>query len=127
MRKLAAGIWRTSWQPRWKPVLRPIIGIAVRGREHGALRRHPGLHVGYRPAKLPRPGLRHTGLQRLFFRIYTHTGNCRTEYRFAPRIAQSQPKNRRPASYSLGLFLGRSEEHTSELQSLMRISYAVFC
>src|SRR3546814_8245213 len=28
----------------------------------------------------------------------------------------------------LGLFVGvRSEEHTSELQSLMRISYAVFC
>src|SRR3546814_4028481 len=25
------------------------------------------------------------------------------------------------------LFGGRSEEHTSELQSLMRISYAVFC
>src|SRR3546814_10338541 len=25
------------------------------------------------------------------------------------------------------LFLGRSEEHTSALQSLMRISYAVFC
>src|SRR3546814_10699961 len=25
------------------------------------------------------------------------------------------------------LKLGRSEEHTSELQSLMRISYAVFC
>src|SRR3546814_7698759 len=25
------------------------------------------------------------------------------------------------------LFIGRSEEHTSELQSLMRISYAVFC
>src|SRR3546814_5487760 len=24
-------------------------------------------------------------------------------------------------------FLGRSEEHTSELQSLMRLSYAVFC
>src|SRR3546814_2533465 len=26
-----------------------------------------------------------------------------------------------------GLFFARSEEHTSELQSLMRISYAVFC
>src|SRR3546814_1715547 len=26
-----------------------------------------------------------------------------------------------------GLVAGRSEEHTSELQSLMRISYAVFC
>src|SRR3546814_1527301 len=31
---------------------------------------------------------------------------------------QSQTRNRRTA---------RSEEHTSELQSLMRISYAVFC
>src|SRR3546814_6375505 len=27
----------------------------------------------------------------------------------------------------LDRFAGRSEEHTSELQSLMRISYAVFC
>src|SRR3546814_3186389 len=27
----------------------------------------------------------------------------------------------------LSLFFFRSEEHTSELQSLMRISYAVFC
>src|SRR3546814_3986826 len=27
----------------------------------------------------------------------------------------------------IGSALGRSEEHTSELQSLMRISYAVFC
>src|SRR3546814_4339119 len=27
----------------------------------------------------------------------------------------------------IGEFAGRSEEHTSELQSLMRISYAVFC
>src|SRR3546814_699107 len=26
-----------------------------------------------------------------------------------------------------GISIGRSEEHTSELQSLMRISYAVFC
>src|SRR3546814_3583583 len=26
-----------------------------------------------------------------------------------------------------GVYIGRSEEHTSELQSLMRISYAVFC
>src|SRR3546814_2629754 len=36
-------------------------------------------------------------------------------------------------SYALSLLVGcflyarRSEEHTSELQSLMRISYAVFC
>src|SRR3546814_1930362 len=31
------------------------------------------------------------------------------------------------ALWSMGLGLDRSEEHTSELQSLMRISYAVFC
>src|SRR3546814_8693189 len=31
------------------------------------------------------------------------------------------------APLTLFYFQGRSEEHTSELQSLMRISYAVFC
>src|SRR3546814_10228376 len=31
-----------------------------------------------------------------------------------------------PSAYEAG-FMSRSEEHTSELQSLMRISYAVFC
>src|SRR3546814_9536646 len=31
------------------------------------------------------------------------------------------------AKSALGMHWGRSEEHTSELQSLMRISYAVFC
>src|SRR3546814_9965781 len=32
-----------------------------------------------------------------------------------------------PVYYPWRLFEWRSEEHTSELQSLMRISYAVFC
>src|SRR3546814_1927909 len=32
-----------------------------------------------------------------------------------------------PAIITTDLRLNRSEEHTSELQSLMRISYAVFC
>src|SRR3546814_1003484 len=31
------------------------------------------------------------------------------------------------ARQTVGNYPGRSEEHTSELQSLMRISYAVFC
>src|SRR3546814_2534030 len=31
------------------------------------------------------------------------------------------------ASHTVSPCAGRSEEHTSELQSLMRISYAVFC
>src|SRR3546814_4487545 len=33
----------------------------------------------------------------------------------------------RRIGYYVQLIGGRSEEHTSELQSLMRISYAVFC
>src|SRR3546814_5064784 len=33
----------------------------------------------------------------------------------------------RPAVVEAALRVDRSEEHTSELQSLMRISYAVFC
>src|SRR3546814_3792773 len=39
----------------------------------------------------------------------------------APRIPPSYPPSAAAAPRS------RSEEHTSELQSLMRISYAVFC
>src|SRR3546814_9309409 len=31
------------------------------------------------------------------------------------------------SAFSIPTFRSRSEEHTSELQSLMRISYAVFC
>src|SRR3546814_18802548 len=39
-----------------------------------------------------------------------------------------EPIRRRPGAVQIQLFDdGRSEEHTSELQSLMRISYAVFC
>src|SRR3546814_4059402 len=34
---------------------------------------------------------------------------------------------RRLGLFRCGLWGGRSEEHTSELQSLMRLSYAVFC
>src|SRR3546814_10678584 len=41
---------------------------------------------------------------------------------------QSRPGRARVAGQRrFGAFSGRSEEHTSELQSLMRISYAVFC
>src|SRR3546814_10101124 len=35
--------------------------------------------------------------------------------------------DRIPVAPEVPIFLLRSEEHTSELQSLMRISYAVFC
>src|SRR3546814_1632384 len=40
--------------------------------------------------------------------------------------AEAQPTCPPPIPFAPSI-LGRSEEHTSELQSLMRISYAVFC
>src|SRR3546814_3609512 len=44
------------------------------------------------------------------------------------RLEQSREAGGLPALFLLkSAILMRSEEHTSELQSLMRISYAVFC
>src|SRR3546814_1157645 len=51
--------------------------------------------------------------------------------RFCPRIRTHSVKRLQITLIEPGQFrwrrFGRSEEHTSELQSLMRISYAVFC
>src|SRR3546814_3015668 len=49
--------------------------------------------------------------------------------RFSGHMRRAQPQRASaPNSVSSGpVRAGRSEEHTSELQSLMRISYAVFC
>src|SRR3546814_2920727 len=43
------------------------------------------------------------------------------------KIALRPVSRNRPSRLLPGTNSGRSEEHTSELQSLMRISYAVFC
>src|SRR3546814_6228033 len=42
------------------------------------------------------------------------------------RVLQANHRSSRPF-HDWNLTIWRSEEHTSELQSLMRISYAVFC
>src|SRR3546814_20459307 len=47
-------------------------------------------------------------------------------YRHAPKATRC-PRRHRCDSWPDHAQAGRSEEHTSELQSLMRISYAVFC
>src|SRR3546814_9549215 len=56
--------------------------------------------------------------------------------RFAKEMSikrSTMPRRRQGSGLTLGFIRaaprrsGRSEEHTSELQSLMRISYAVFC
>src|SRR3546814_9753501 len=49
-------------------------------------------------------------------------GSCNKRRYSLSALASARPSDRRSSGSS-----GRSEEHTSELQSLMRISYAVFC
>src|SRR3546814_1861576 len=52
-----------------------------------------------------------------------------TEHRLAEGVKGrfGLRRQRAPRLGQMPRLLGRSEEHTSELQSLMRISYAVFC
>src|SRR3546814_8051152 len=45
----------------------------------------------------------------------------------AVKLFQATDASGTPQPITGGIGVGRSEEHTSELQSLMRISYAVFC
>src|SRR3546814_7838978 len=56
---------------------------------------------------------------------------CRRSFSLWCRAADSAPSLRRRRSLSIAIRRAssrlRSEEHTSELQSLMRISYAVLC
>src|SRR3546814_4292647 len=59
---------------------------------------------------------------RRWLRILKVSGPTR-RYSMKPRERQ----NRSAASFASSTANRRSEEHTSELQSLMRISYAVFC
>src|SRR3546814_8059939 len=68
--------------------------------------------------------------------LFPYTTLFRSPF-FSARFAYASPTQlnscgrkvwRNFASHSqIGMPLRRSEEHTSELQSLMRISYAVFC
>src|SRR3546814_9149471 len=50
-------------------------------------------------------------------------GHAKTSRRIGPGFPSRLPARK----VSANRFCDRSEEHTSELQSLMRISYAVFC
>src|SRR3546814_8948732 len=78
-----------------------------------------------RPCVL-RPGIRETctGLSVKNPRRFRLWIRCPDDTKKRPRRVLSTPAP--PASPFPSLLL-RSEEHTSELQSLMRISYAVFC
>src|SRR3546814_14678217 len=52
---------------------------------------------------------------------------CRKDGKFGTRSRADRGDPALQLKIGIGVELERSEEHTSELQSLMRISYAVFC
>src|SRR3546814_2654519 len=70
--------------------------------------------------------------------LFRSLGAAHSRLRFTPTALVRKCPWREPSGLQLGTrwmrqcrrsarATGRSEEHTSELQSLMRISYAVFC
>src|SRR3546814_2006835 len=79
------------------------------------------------PAQSCAPRVRSTGSQAFWARMVPNPPGE------APIIATGLPAKMRGMSaggreaQSIAFLNTRSEEHTSELQSLMRISYAVFC
>src|SRR3546814_2145644 len=54
-----------------------------------------------------------------------HCAPCSRDFSSSYSVS-GMPRGRKPSASRAATFT-RSEEHTSELQSLMRISYAVFC
>src|SRR3546814_4255520 len=56
-----------------------------------------------------------------------HNNGYETAYGHMTAYARGIDEGKRVRQGQVIGFVGRSEEHTSELQSLMRISYAVFC
>src|SRR3546814_6076905 len=62
---------------------------------------------------------------------YRHVARCSCHFKAALQAGEARKRDRRfrqrHAHHRGGGDGGRSEEHTSELQSLMRTSYAVFC
>src|SRR3546814_7301964 len=68
-------------------------------------------------------------LYAVFLRMQTGPHSYFFSYSYPDkRRRPAGPPPREPSTpLSVGLLAARSEEHTSELQSLMRITYAVFC
>src|SRR3546814_1594690 len=85
-----------------------------------------------RAAAAPRRGLpdqwRHQATLRTRVTVAVlHVGRQQPARSAQPRFRRHRSRTPQPAATGVRERDARSEEHTSELQSLMRISYAVFC
>src|SRR3546814_10492495 len=85
---------------RW--TMRACVILLARSVKHTGVRRRPGLLQTKEPLRVP---------ERLEIALSQDVRDVATTFR----------------SSGQNISAARSEEHTSELQSLMRISYAVFC
>src|SRR3546814_665417 len=118
---LSGGLLQLSW---WQVVLVTlvlthitIVGVTVflhRSQAHRGLDLHPAVMHFFR------------------FWLWLTTGMVTKEWVSIHRKhhakCEKEGDPHSPVVFGLGkVFFRRSEEHTSELQSLMRISYAVFC
>src|SRR3546814_960882 len=91
-----------------------LVPVSLTGQLQPSLRDRPRLHSARRAPLAPRPPER----SRL-------RDAPSPSHRPAPR--PTRLRDQRRGDIRQGAPAIRSEEHTSELQSLMRISYAVFC
>src|SRR3546814_1120858 len=85
-----------------------------------------GLPLAECGAHLFRNGERHLRTRRALANIHASVAGGQALLAAAVELARRCTFNLREVKYDYPAEL-RSEEHTSELQSLMRISYAVFC
>src|SRR3546814_10782730 len=85
--------------------------------------------LGLEVARAPDPaGLQHRGTGAIDLQFLNLTDLLdRPELKLDKTIVRETVRGCRVMVTGAGGAIGRSEEHTSELQSLMRISYAVFC
>src|SRR3546814_3593287 len=102
--------------------IRDRIAFAVRLRLEMAERHKEAVRRALAFLALPgNAGLAVRSLYRTVDAIWWACGDRSTDFNFYTK------RGLLAAVYSSTLLYWRSEEHTSELQSLMRISYAVFC
>src|SRR3546814_5810096 len=97
--------------------------LAVSGFSSG----HPARAKRHRhPCRCPLRGLSSPTHRRTGAPVEQRAILARTRCATAARLPRAEGQ-KGPGDRAQCLTLTRSEEHTSELQSLMRISYAVFC
>src|SRR3546814_9940178 len=87
--------------------------------ERASARSLSGRHIGKTPTGRPRDAPMHFRQRRLVGADQRPLAQA--------RVQRSLDSRKLGVVFFLKCTDGRSEEHTSELQSLMRISYAVFC